>query len=103
MLQLQPIDTRGVGYFDIIVVVVVIEFIHDPDTERVRVTEAAIIYSCYVEMLSECKITLSFQDSIQFNQPIANELPFSHIVTYRFPECVLPCFVFKRYRICVVQ
>jgi hypothetical protein len=99
VFELQSIDSGRVCLFDIVVVVVVVEFIDDADTERGGVGKAAKVYSGHVQVIDKAKIALSFQDGIHPHQPFPDKIPMPHVIDGGLPEGVFPIFVFEGDRV----
>ncbi len=56
VFQFQAIDAGGIGLFDVIVIVIVVEFVDDPDAEGMRVGEGAKVDARYVEVAGVAEI-----------------------------------------------
>lgn len=93
VLQLKAVDTGGVGDLDIVVVVVIVELVHDADPERVGVAEAAVVDPGHIQMLGESEIPFGFEDGVHLYQSFADELEFPHIVENGFPVGIAPMLV----------
>lgn len=95
MFQLEAIDAGGIGLFDIVVIVVIIELIDDADAEGIGVCEATIVDPCHVEVFGISEVAFSLEDGVYLHEPFADEIPMTHIVQGRFPQGVLIVFVFE--------
>lgn len=99
MFQFQSIYAGGIGLFDILVVIVIIELIDDADAEGVGVGEAAIVDAGYIEVLGISEVAFGFENGIYLHEPFADEIPMAHIIECRFPKGVLLIFIFQWYGI----
>ena len=85
MFQFQPVYTRGIGLFDIVVIIVVIELIDDADAEGIRVGEAAIIDPRHVEVFGITEVAFGLENGINLHESFADEIPMAHIIECCFP------------------
>ena len=53
MFQLKSIDAAGICFFDIVVVMIVVELIDDPEPERLAVSKAAKINPCHIQLVDK--------------------------------------------------
>ena len=74
-------------------VVVVVEFIDNPDPERIGIAKSAIINPCYIQVGDKTEITLCFQNRVNFNQPFPYIIPVAAVLRRFFPMRMLPVFV----------
>src|SRR5688572_6965214 len=103
MFQLEPVYTRGIGYLNIIMIIIVVEFIDNAYPERVRVAKRAIVNACNVEMAGETEITFRFKNGIDIYQAFADEIPFPFIIDRFFPKRILSILIFYRSGKCKMQ
>ena len=85
MFELQSIDPRCIGYFDIVMVVVIIEFIDNADPERVGVSKGAIIDACHIEVAGKTQVAFGFQYRIDLYQALTDKIPFAAVIRSLFP------------------
>ena len=52
MLELEPVDARGVGFLDVEIVLIVVVRVDDPDAKRRRVPERAEVDAIDVQVAS---------------------------------------------------
>jgi hypothetical protein len=53
MFQLQPVNARRIGNFDIVMVLIVVKLVHDADAEWVGITKAAIVDPRHIEVVGK--------------------------------------------------
>ena len=85
MFQFQPIYAGGIGLFDIVVIVVIIELIDDADAEGIGVGEAAIVDPCYVEVFGIAEVSFGLENGIYLHETFADKIPMAHIIERCFP------------------
>ncbi len=95
VFQFETIDAGGVSLFDIIVIVVIVEFIDDADTEGGGIGKAAVIDPGYIEMFGIAEVAFRLEDGVHPDEPFADKIPVSHVVVGCFPQSILLVFVFK--------
>lgn len=95
MFQFQSVHAGGIGLFDIVVIVVIIELIDDADAEGIGVGEAAVVDAGYIEVLGISEVAFGFENGIYLYEPFADEIPMTHVIECRFPQGVLIVFVFE--------
>lgn len=94
VFELQSIDPGCVCLFDIIVIVVVVEFIDDADAEGDGVGKAAEIDPGDIQVIDKTEVPFCFQDSIHPYQSFPYKVPVPHVIDGGFPEGVLAIFIF---------
>lgn len=94
MFQFESVYPAGVGWFDIVMIVVIVEFIDDADAKGLAVAKTAKVYAGYIEVIDEAKVAFRFENSVDAYQGFAQEVPFMAVVANTFPECVFPEFIF---------
>jgi hypothetical protein len=103
MFQLQAIYPGCIRDLDIVVVVVIVEFINDPDPERMGVSECAVIDPGYIEVIGKTEIAFCFEDRIDLDKAFTDKIPVTFIINGFFPERVFAVLVFDRNRESVMQ
>ena len=95
MFQFQPIHAGGIGLFDIVVVIVIIELIDDADAERVGVGKAAIVDAGYIEVFGISEVAFGLENGIYLDEPFADEIPMAHVIKGGLPQRILLVFIFQ--------
>ena len=85
MFQFQAIHAGGIGLFDIIVIIVIIELIDDADAEGVGVGKAAIVDARYIEVFGISEVAFGLENGINLHESFADEIPMAHIIECCFP------------------
>jgi hypothetical protein len=85
VFQFQAIDAGGIGLFDIVVIIVIIELIDDADAEGIGVGEAAEVDAGYIEVFGISEVAFGLENGIHLHEPFADEIPMAHVIECRFP------------------
>lgn len=93
MLQFQSVNTGSIRQFDIVMVLIVVELIDDPDPERVGVAETAVIDPGHIQVFDKTEVAFGFQGGIDPYESIPYIIPFSFVIDGLFPKCILAVFI----------
>lgn len=96
VLELQSVNSRGIRFFDVEVILIVVAGIDDPDSERLGVSECAIIDAIHVEMMDNREVAARFDNGIDLFQALGKLGDHDVIVDDGLPKRILVIVVVKR-------
>ena len=60
MFQFQPVNAGGIGYFNIKMIIIVVVFVYNPDSERVGISKCTIVNAGNVQVGGKGEIAFGF-------------------------------------------
>jgi hypothetical protein len=99
MFKLQAIDSGCIGIFDIEIIEVVIDLIHDTYPERLGISIYAEINAVYKQVTHHGHISIGLQDGIDLFKSFVNMVHIVLRIEHSDPERVNIFGVIQRYSI----
>ena len=96
VLELQPVNPRGIRPLDVKVILVVVVGIDDPDPERLGVSERTIVHAIDVKVVERRTVATAFQQGVNVFQRLENPRHLERPVSDRLPQGVVPGLVQQR-------
>ena len=95
VFQFQSVHARGIGPFDVKMVVIVVEPVDDTDPKRLGVAEGTMIYPGDSQVLEHVNFARGLQQGVDVFERLVNFRLFLLAEVHGFPEGVVPLLVEK--------